>query len=280
MMNRLFWSRGLRRAVQGTPLLALVLTACVMVPEAGAPSLASPDAALSARAAIVANEAALVEETAPRQWWQLFGDATLSALEAEAAQANLDLLAAAARIEESRAQLGLAGAARRPRLAADASYTRSALSEHSPMAMLGAPTEAADLWNLGLQAGWELDLWGRLRHLADSAEARLQASRFGMEAVRVSVAADVARTYLLLRGAQAQEAIGEENRRIADGLLRMAESREQNGVATRFDAAAARADMAGIEARLSRLRHQRETLMNALALLLGKPPRELDARLA
>jgi NodT family efflux transporter outer membrane factor (OMF) lipoprotein len=278
-MNHLFRNRGFLRAARGTLLLALLLNACATAPEAGAPLPVSPDAALLSRAAIVADTALLVEEAMPSQWWRLFDDATLDALEAEAAQSSLDLLAAAERIEEHRAQLGLAESAHRPQVAADASHARSALSEHSPMAMLGAPTEATDLWTLGLQAAWELDLWGRLRHLSESAKAQLQASRFGREAVRVSLAADVARTYLLLRGVQVQEAIAEENRRIAEDLLRMAKSREQNGVATRFDAAAARADLAGIEARLSRLSHQRDALMNALALLLGKAPRELDGRL-
>ena len=248
-------------------------------PDVRAPSLTSPDAALKARAATVANEAALVEEPTPSEWWQLFGDATLTALQTEASASNLDLQAATARIEESRAQLGLANAARRPQLSADASYTRSALSKNSPMAALGAPTSASDSWSLGLQAGWELDLWGHLRHLSESAEARLQASAYGMEAVKVSVAGDVARTYLLLRGIQAQQSIVEENRQIAENLVRLTESRQRNGVATRYDAAAARADLAGIEARLTQLNQQRDALMNALALLLGKPPRELDMRL-
>ncbi len=249
-------------------------------PDVRQPSLASPDAALRSRAAVVANEPALIEEPAPSEWWQLFGDATLTALQAEAFEIQPGSSGRATRIEESRAQLGLANAARRPQISAEASYTRSALSEHSPMALLGAPTEASNLWSLGLQAGWELDLWGHLRHLSESAEARLQASGYGMEAMKVSVAGDVARTYLLLRGVQAQMDIVEENRQIAENLVRMAESRQRNGVATRFDAAAARADVAGIEARLSQLQQQRDALMNALALLLAKPPRELDGRLA
>ncbi|MDR0578389.1 MAG: efflux transporter outer membrane subunit [Candidatus Accumulibacter sp.] len=278
-MVRVFRGGKPCRAALGAAL-AMALAGCVALPDVREPEPVSPDAALVSRAAIVADEPALSEEAAPSEWWRLFGDATLSALQAEAAESSLDIQAALARVEESRAQLGLANAARRPRLSGDAGYTRSALSEHSPMVMLGAPTEATDTWSLGLQADWELDLWGRLRHLAESAGARLQAGGFGMAAARVSVAGDVARTYLLLRGAQAQEAITEENRRIAEGLLQMAESRERNGVATRFDAAAARADLAGIEARLFQLVHQRDVLKNALALLLGKPPRELDGRLA
>lgn len=278
-MNRAFRGWGLGRVTHAAPALVLVLAGCGLAPDVREPTFASPDAALRARAAVVANEAALVEQAAPSKWWQLFGDATLTALQAEAAASNLDLQAATARIEESRAQLGIANASRRPQLAADASYTRSALSEGSPMAALGAPTSTLDSWSLGLQTSWELDLWGHLRHLSESAEAQLQASAYGMDAVKVSVAGDVARSYLLLRGIQAQQTIVEENRQIADNLVRLTESRQRNGVATRYDAAAARADLAGIEARLTQLKQQRDTLMNVLALLLGKPPRELDAHL-
>ncbi|AQW31657.1 efflux transporter outer membrane subunit (plasmid) [Ralstonia syzygii subsp. celebesensis] len=279
-MNRAFGSWDLRRAAYGAPALALALAGCITAPDLRGPALASPEAALRSRAAVVAGEPALTEAAVPSQWWELFGDATLIGLEAEAAESNLDLQGAAARIEESRARLGLADAARQPQLAADAGYARSAISAHSPLARLGAPTQHADTWLLGLEAGWELDLWGRLRHLSESAEANLEASGYGKEAVRVSIAAEVAYTYLQLRGVQAQDTVAEQNRQIAQGLVRMAESRERNGVATRFDAAAARADVAGIEARLSQLHHKRDALMNALALLLGKPPRELDSRLA
>lgn len=279
-MNRTDRRWGLHRASHGvTALLVLSLTGCMNIPDLGAASLAAPDAALRARTVVLESQPALTDAAAPAEWWTLFADATLTELQAEAAAANLDLLAAASRLEESRAQLGLANAARRPQLFADAGYTRSALSENSPLVALGAPSSSTELWSLGLQAGWELDLWGHLRSLSESAEARLQASTYGIGAVKVSVSADVARTYLLLRGTQMQQKIILENRQIAENLLRLTESRQRNGVATRFDAAAARADLASIEARLAQLEQQRAALMNALALLLGQPPRELDARL-
>jgi NodT family efflux transporter outer membrane factor (OMF) lipoprotein len=269
------------RAAHAVAALALLLAGCATTADPHMPGVPVASAALQARAAVLAEAPALAEDApVPAQWWTLFGDPALAALEADAASANFDLRAAAARIEESRAQLGLAGAARKPQVAADAGYTRGALSQNSPLALLGAPTQATDTWALGVQAGWELDLWGYLKQVDAAAQARLQASGYGLAAARVSVAGDVARTYLLLRGVQAQQAILEQNRAIAADLVRLTESRERNGVATRFDAASARADLAGIQARQEQLRHQRDTLMNALALLLGQPPRALDARLA
>lgn len=204
-----------------------------------------PEVALESRAEVLAGQLALVEEAIPSEWWALFRDDTLSRLQEQAVASNLDLLAAAARMDASRAQLGLADAARRPQLSGQAAYSRSANSENSPMAALGAPTEGTDSWSMGLQTGWEIDLWGHLRYLSESAESRLVAAGYGMDAVQVSVAGDVARTYLLLRGTQAQQTIVEENHQIAESLVRLAESRLHNGVATRYEAAAARADLAG-----------------------------------
>ncbi|MEC5342927.1 efflux transporter outer membrane subunit [Brenneria populi] len=275
-MNRVIRSLTLPAAVT---LLALSIGGCVTSPDRKNPRLPSLEAATRARAYAVKTQPGLTDRAFPSEWWTLFGDSTLTELERAASSANLDLLAAVARIDESRAQLGLADAARRPRLSADIGYARSAISEHSPNALLGAPTEPSSTWTLGLQAGWELDLWGHLRHQSEAASARLWATAYGMEGVRVSVAGDVARTYLLLRGTQAQIRIVDDNRQIALNLARLTESRRRNGVATRYDAAAARADVAGIEARLAQLGQQRDALMNALALLLGKPPRELNTTL-
>lgn len=280
-----FRSWWLARGERGVPALALALAmalnlaGCLSAPDVRPPLLASPDAALRSRAAVVGNEPALSEASVPAEWWQLFSDATLTALQAEAAESNLDLQAAITRIEESRAQWGLVDAARWPQISAGASYRREALSEQSQLAMLGAPTDASSVWSLGLRASWELDLWGHLRRQSESAEARLQATTYSMGVVRVSIAGDVARTYLLLRGVQAQMSIALENRQIAENLVHLVESRQRNGVATRFEAAAAGADVAGIDARLSQLKQHNDALMNALALLLGKSPREFDERL-
>ncbi|MCL2897367.1 efflux transporter outer membrane subunit [Brenneria tiliae] len=275
-MNRLVRYTSLS---QGAPaLIALLLAGCVTPPSVQAPATGSKVAALKAREAMVARHPALTRSRAPEHWWALFNDATLIQLESEVG-ANLDLRTAALRIDESRAQSGLVDASRRPSLSARSGYASSAISENSPTHRLGAPTSSYNTWSLGMEAAWELDLWGHLRHLGESAQANLQAAYYGREAAEVSVTAEVARTYILLRGIQAQASLVEANQRIARDLVRMAESRERNGVANRFDAASARADAAALEARLTDLNHQRAALMNALALLLGRAPRELDARL-
>jgi len=95
----------------------------------------------------------------------------------------------------------------------------------------------------------------------------------------VALSAEVARTYLQLRGTQAQQDIARQNQAVAERTLALAESRERNGVATHFETSSARAQLATVKALLPELAQRRNAQMNALALLLGEQPRALDAQL-
>jgi NodT family efflux transporter outer membrane factor (OMF) lipoprotein len=102
---------------------------------------------------------------------------------------------------------------------------------------------------------------------------------YDREAARVALSAEVARTYLQLRGTQAQLSIAQQNLTVAERILNLTGSRERNGVATRFDTSSARAQLATIKAMVPELIQHRNALMNALALLLGEKPRALDVQL-
>ncbi|WP_296986014.1 efflux transporter outer membrane subunit [Thalassolituus sp. UBA1505] len=221
----------------------------------------------------------LTDVATPAQWWQLFNDDLLTRLEGEAFASNLDLMSAISATEQSQAALGLTQSAQGIQAGLSASYDRSRISEHSRMAMLGAPAEPNNYWTLGAAASWELDLWGHLSSLTDAAVQRLRASEAAQQMVRVSLSADVARTYLLLRGSQQQLALASENRDIAQALLDLQLSRVRNGVATDYQTATARAAVASAEAVLPALEDQRSVLMNRLARLLGKAPGVLNKTL-
>jgi NodT family efflux transporter outer membrane factor (OMF) lipoprotein len=209
----------------------------------------------------------------------LFNDAVLTELQLRAQDDNLDLQIASERIEQSRAQLGIASSQLLPSVSADASYAREALSKHGKLAALGAPTRPSDFWQLGFDASWEIDLWGRARRAREGAAAALEATAYDREAARVALSAEVARTYLQLRGTQAQLDIAQQNLTVAERTLSLAESRERHGVATRFETSSARAQLATIKATVPELLQRRNALMNALALLLGEKPRALDVQL-
>lgn len=215
----------------------------------------------------------------PAQWWLLFNDPLLSQLQARAEAGNLDLQMASERIEQSRAQLGIAASRLLPSVGANASYSREANSENGKLAALGAPTDPTNFWQLGFDASWEIDLWGRAQRGREGAAASLEATVYEHAAARVALSAEVARTYLQLRGTQAQLDIAQQNLEVAERTLGLAESRERNGVATRFETSSARAQLATIKALVPELGQRRNAQMNALALLIGEQPRALDAQL-
>lgn len=260
-------------------LFATWLAGCSVGPEFHAPDDVIGNADLRPRENNEAH-AELSDAGVPIEWWTLFGDPLLTELQSEVASANLDLMAALSRVQESQSLLGITNSSLQPKIGLGASYEQSALSENTPLVRLGAPTTSDEQWVVGFQAAWEIDLWGHLHSLSESANAELQASRYAAEAVRVSIGAEVAATYLRLRGTQAQSVIAKEQLSITKRLVFLAESRERDGIGNRFEVATARAEVAQQEARLRQLQHQSDVLMNALALLLGQPPRRLDQRLS
>ena len=256
----------------------LLLAGCSVGPDFARPADALQAVALQSRNDH--GEPAPVSSAAvPAEWWRLLDDPVLASLQQRAQHGNLELQAALLRIEQSRAQLGIAASQLLPTVGAGASYTREGLSEHGKFAALGAPSGPSDFWQLAFDASWEIDLWGRARRAREGAAALLDASVLDREAVRVALSADIARTYLQLRGTQAQLDIARENQAVAERLLRLADNRERHGVATRFDSAAARAQLATVNSTIPDLVQRRNALLNALALLLGEPPRTLDTEL-
>lgn len=264
--------------------------------------MAPPDQLLNTTSAT--DKPGFSADTVAVDWWKLFNDPVLTALESRVAQQNLELQAAQARIGESRARLRVVGADAYPTLSANGSALRERASPDGILKLTGtsspvSPTAAngADpfgtaalngavgsppysLWQYGFDASWELDIWGKVRRAKESAKATADATAYDMEAIRVSVSAEVARTYLALRGVQGMLSIARKNQEIAQTSLRLASNREQQGVATRYDAASAAAQLAAVNASIPDLERQRATLMNALALLLGEAPHALDAELA
>lgn len=260
----------------GWILSIVLLGGCAFLPDPLPPTDIQVEQ--PAAASLVATDA-LSEQPVPQAWWTLFNDDLLVQLERELDVGNLDLQLAATRVEQSRARLGLVASAQGPQLDASAGYSRSRLSEFSRMAALGASTYPGDYWSLGTGARWELDLWGQLRQRTAAAGQRLQASRYELAGARVSVSAELARTYLLLRGVQQQLQLAHKAVDIRRELLSLQQSRRAQGVATDHDTASARAAVATAQAQIPLLETRRDQLMNALSLLLGRTPEALNEQL-
>ena len=219
----------------------------------------------------------LTEAALPQQWWQLFNDPTLNALEQQLANNNLDVQIGLLRIQESQAALGQAQAAQQPQLNFDANYSRSAISENIPLAKLGAGHHGYNLWTMGLQASWELDLWGYLKHLSRGAEANVQAKIYNQQQIKVSLAAELAKNYLLLRSAQTQLITLQEIQPLDQQLLHIYQNKLKNGVATNADLAQIEFLITQTQQQIEAQQQQVALLKNSVALLLGQAPKQLDA---
>lgn len=263
---------------RAAPILALALLAgCAVGPDFQAPQAALDGMQLQPKEGQA--QQALSADPVPRDWWRLLNDPVLDGLIARAWEGNLDVQAAALRVQQSRARSGIVMSSLFPRIELDASVTRQALSENGPMVALGSPTAATDLWQAGFDASWEIDIWGRLRRQREQSLASLEASIYEERGVQVSLSAEIARQYLALRGVQTRLAIALQNQDIATHLVKLTQSRQKNGVATRFDVASSLSQQASVDALIPQLRDEQNVLLNALALLVGEPPRSLDTQL-
>ena len=238
-----------------------------------------------------------VEAPIDPNWWTLFKDPTLTALEQRVANENIDVAIAAQRIEESRAQYDSAVAAGIPGINGSASYTRQKASNIGVFASapnplgasgtsgstaggLGSHTlNAFDIFQVGFDASWEPDLWGKIRRSVESAGATTEASEEARRGVLLTDLAEVARDYITLRGVQTQLRIARDNARIAQDSLKLTRQRAAGGVTTTLDVANAQAQLSATLAQIPSLEQQEAELINALSLLLGMPPNGLRAEL-
>jgi NodT family efflux transporter outer membrane factor (OMF) lipoprotein len=287
----------LRWHVPLLPILAVVsLGGCTVGPDFGAPSAWSPASWFGGPAPAVSRPAA--EPIAP-SWWSAFDDPQLTALENRVAAANFDVRTASLRLEESRAQRRIAGAAAWPQINGDAAYERQRPSAKGVFSLLsgGAPGGGAtsattgvpasgfsvrpfDLFQYGFDASWELDLWGRVRRSVEAADATVEQSAELRRSTLVSMLAEVAGSYIQLRGTQTQLRISRENLETAQQGLVLTRQRATGGLTSELDVENAAAQVATTAAGIPQLEQQQAELINRLGFLLGEPPRALAGELA
>ncbi len=255
----------------------LSLSSCMVGPNFKAPHPAVPTAYISSGPATAYVTAGSVNP----QWWNSFNDPELSSLETQAVAQNLDLQIATQRLIEAQAQAQIEGAVLYPNIGANASYSREGLSDKGVVQALGGgggagiPVAAVppfDVYQYGLQATYDLDLWGKNRRTAEAAVAAAAGSLEARRAALLNVETQVASNYIQLRGTQAVLAITQKNLDSANQLVNLTVERQQAGLTTALDVANARATAAQISAQIPTLTAQRDALINQLGLLLGQTP--------
>lgn len=209
-------------------------------------------------------------------WWTEFKDPKLEALVAEALAANLDLRAAAARVDEAGALLRAARSGLYPSLDLDASAGRQRLSQVGSQPLTGIDP-VSNNYNVGLRASYEVDLWGRIRSGANAAGQTLAATEYDREAIRIAVAAETARGYFSLVSADAELAVLRDTLATREESVRLQTDRYQAGVVGEFELRSAEAERASVAADVATATRVQKTIEAALAVLLGRSPRAVYA---
>ncbi|HYC38419.1 MAG TPA: efflux transporter outer membrane subunit [Usitatibacter sp.] len=213
---------------------------------------------------------------APERWWVVFMDPALDKLVEEALAANHDLKAAAERVEQARALVGIARSDMFPDAGIEAERSRNRASERGSFPL---PPEAIETntYRLGLRASWELDFWGKFRRATEAARAELAASEAGREAIRASLVGDVTRGYFALRALDGRiEAVTRTltGRQKATELQKL---RFDAGMVSELEYRQVESEQRVTESLLPPLRQAVVRQEGALALLLGRGARAVLA---
>ncbi len=207
-----------------------------------------------------------------RSWWALFGDSLLDSLVRRAAASNQDLRAAEARIREARAQRVIAAAT--GSLSGSLSSTHSRKSENT-----SSSSGSKDLFEVGFDSGWELDIFGGVRRATEAADAALAASRDDRRDVLISLEAEVVRNYVELRGGQMRLAAARDNIGLQEKTVDLARGRFRMGLGSELDLVQAQTQLALTRAQVPGLQTSVRQSMHQLAILLDLTPEALASEL-
>jgi multidrug efflux system outer membrane protein len=243
-----------------TIALSLALSACSLAPNYQRPQMAVPPGWSSVAGVGVDAQ----PSTTP--FWQELGSADLNNLIDTALAQNLDLEAALHRIDQARAQAKIASSPLYPTVSASGSASRTFQDQKDTNSVRG-----------GGSISYEVDLWGKNRNQAKSADYIVDASQFDREALRLVITADVTDFYTQILSLNDRVRIAEFNLKNAEEILRIIEARFAQGGVSGLEVSQQRVAVNGFRTTLAALNEQRTTSGNALAILLGKAPQNLSA---
>ena len=286
----------------------LLLTGCTVGPNFRRPA---PPPVPAWRNAPSGDAAIRLTTDPDPRWWAAFGDPLLTELIVTAIRQNLDLQQAVLRVVASRQGIVTARAAGLPTLSGNASYMREQLgikgilesrgvyqqlndlaneasdltggavggSSGAADALLNPLTQPVNLYQYGLSASWELDLFGRVRRSVEQARAQSEAMGEAANDALTTLESEVAQAYVQLRGAQALTASQEQNVSSAQESLELTRSRLGRGLSSGLDVDQAQTQLRSLERQLPEYEKQERQAIDRLDLLIGEAPGTLDARL-
>lgn len=273
-----------RRAGAALCLISgMALSGCSFAPDYNRPEMDIPDTWSKAP-----YNLPMATKSLEIQWWKRFNDPVLDKLVEEALLHNQNLAAAIARVDQARAYLGLAKAEYFPSLAGSGSAGRAKVTEGDIAAgtaisklfgLNGIPADAPgrvnNQFSLGLQAVWEMDLWGKVRNSTAAAREQLLASEAGQRGVVLSLAGQTASAYISLRSYDAQLSIAKRTLASREEALKIYRARYDEGLISELDFLRAKTEVDSVRASLYTAQYQVATAESALMVLTGRSPRDI-----
>jgi multidrug efflux system outer membrane protein len=242
-----------------------MLAGCAVGPNYSRPRVASPT--LWKEGVVATNTTVLATNC-----WTIFNDAELDSLETQAIAANQDLKRAVARVTEARAIARMAEADVYPSVSASGGHSRNRTSEnvaHAPR----SDFEYQDHYRQ-IELGYEVDAWGRVRRSIEAAKADFAATETDRQVVLLTLTADVAHNYILLRSLDREKEVVQATIALRRDTVQLQETRNQAGLINEVDVTRARTELANVEAELHSINRGRAQIEHALAILCDKAPAE------
>lgn len=265
----------MRRLALAMGLLAL--SGCAVGPNYRAPKpLADKDVALREAAS---NPTVTAVAVADPHWWRLFDDPQLDRLVDKALLHNTDIRVATANVRRARALLSEARAGFLPTTTASAQVQERRFNP-AASGIPGAGAFETEFYTLGFDASYEVDLFGRVSRSAEAAKADFAAAGAALDAARVSIAAETARTYASMCGFAFQAASAQETAQLQQKTLDLTERLLQGGRGTRRDVDQAVVLVEQARANAATFESERRASLYALAVLTGEPPAAIDPAIA
>ncbi len=251
------------RTLAATCLVLVLLTGCAVGPDYKTPAVGVPDEYRE-----VQGPPAPAASLADQPWWEVFGDPVLQKLIDEALTHNYDVRIAAWRVEEFRARAGIARSEFFPSINYGAESSRGRNSIYtSPF-----NTSTFNANQVNVNFGWELDIWGRIRRLNESAKARYLASEDARRGVLLSLVSDVARTYFILRELDAELVITKKTVESFQETYNLFKRKLDEGAASALETSYAEAALGQVASQIPELERRIEATENQLNFLLGLNP--------
>lgn len=251
-------------------LFSLVLAHCAIGPDYKRPTVPIPHAF---KEAIQWKDASPGDESDRGDWWRDFGDPLLDSLEARVNIDNLNIQVADAQFRQARALVLASRASFYPSLSAVGGFSRG--NTASSLTNVNQMAPPINSYSLGLDATWEIDVWGRVRRAVESNTAAAQASAALLAGTRLSVHATLAQYYFQLRILDTQRDLLEKTAEAYEKAVTLTTNRYESGVASKADVMQAVTQLKATRAQAIDTQLQRAQLEHAIAALLGRTPDEL-----